>query len=1259
MNLTINTQIASLRPPEAPKFPFSSPITEEVESPTCSSEESSLENANTSASQAPRVGAPAKHMASVQSNSQDEFERALYADLSQARQEARRSIGGKPGRAKSRRSGIMKRRERPTNLHVVTNFSRNEYRKKNDAAAPAFVDLNDLKLLAKAREKERSAEKIKRALRKKAGHGYQELIDEPVDQSKPQNSVEHAASAPPPLQHTPSEKYELSPSDRPIVIGLTVPYDETSQRKEMMDSATSRELGSAHTQPTPVTPSIVITPAREDGPWAFDSPELERRPSRAASSVYSQPTPHVGSKDPDQDIPPVPAIPAFHSFAKSDGAEQVFSKQETPPTRQQRSFSTSTVFEEDETPKSAARGRSFSNESKRRIIPRLSVNTETNRHQSQGWWTYLLSPLLKRSSTVASRKTPISTERPAVPPLSTTSPASKESCDEWWEEKEISHFSPDTPESTVNRQNEVAPWPDLGQRAVVDPGTQNSTYWNVFETPNVVVPNYELHGAAAEYYQACAHDLFSKEPYFECINHVCSMTPESRIARSTNLEGTAAESNEKGLAENENGHGEKGLALTTDPDPGSDTGNSNPNNPFFQEAERSVPDAENTESTTAERQPEARSVVEQPAASSAGEESSRPAATAPESTTAHANEAENSNQAVEESNPPATMPAQQERRVSTPAPPPYSAQPDRPVPRYRAILPPDYAAQPQPLSPGPESPAMQQAMASRGSIPMSEMQRSQEPSRARIFIHHSLDLPPRPAPVPIMRADITHPVTARDEIENRRRRREKEDAIGRKIGGLWRGRGPFSNKGCFGRPGREGRIRRRWYAAISILCLAIIVIAIALATTLTRKGDATPVQSQWLNLTGYPPMPTGILTIAGPEAQVENNGCIQPSTLWSCALPKEQQSANSPYAANQPNFRIQIRFRNGTYPNSTTIASSKRSAGEFINRRVLQPRDPFTDSLFDPSPSPPSLADQTFLGNTTDKNAVPFAGEETPFFITVLSPEEVPSYRLVKRDSNNNNNETDFPNVTSIIPEPSLASDGTAAAATLYPLPVSQPVRLYNRGLPTEHYGFYTYFDRSIFLKSTAPLNDSGTDDVTADQNGGSPKDEAQVRCTWAQTRFLVQIWTQPSNVSGMTLLSNGNNNNAGSATPTSSALLPTATATGNATNSSANDFLRPGSFPYPTTIKLDRHGGDASKKMVYCYGMDGNEHIIPSEKKLQLENRGFGGELVNPAPGIFDDLGSSNNNSSQEEEEEEGGIDGGTGGCACEWRNWVNVVSA
>lgn len=602
---------------------------------------------------------------------------------------------------------------------------------------------------------------------------------------------------------------------------------------------------------------------------------------------------------------------------------------------------------------------------------------------------------------------------------------------------------------------------------------------------------------------------------------------------------------------------------------------------------------------------------------------------------------------------------------------------------------------------------------------MASMPEPQAAQRVEVAIQHHFEFPLRPAPVPVTEDSMAPTSTRREEVENQRQRYEKEEAIAQKVGGLWRGRGCFSNKGCFGRPGREGRIRRRWYIAISSLCLAILIIAIVLATTLTHKGQDTPVQSQWLNLTGYPPMPTGIMTIAGPDVQAQVNGCIQPTTMWSCALPKEQQADNSPFAASQPNFRIQVSFLNGSYPNSTTVASNtakrrkrwsesdrNRKYGEYISlsSHALRTRD---TGNFDPSPAPPSLTDQEFLGNTTDGNSIPFQGEDTPFFITLLSPVDSSSSpsSSVKLDKRNN-----FPNVSTLIPAPSLASDGTAAAANLYPLPVAQPVQLYNRGEPTEHYGFYTYFDRSIFLKSTAPLNGSTDDTLTADQNGGSPKDQASVRCTWAQTRFLVQIWTQPSNISGMVLQAKSSATSQASTTTTANSAV--ASPTNPSYSSSADDFISPGSFPYPVTIKLDRHGGDASSKLVYCYGMDGNGYIISSEKKLQIENRGFGGHLVNPAPGIFSSLGGSNSTGDDDSGGNSGssstasstsspsstsssthtstasaasttttnvypypnsdvvsnlsvredsssdnqgqGVDGGTGGCGCEWVNWA-----
>ena len=94
--------------------------------------------------------------------------------------------------------------------------------------------------------------------------------------------------------------------------------------------------------------------------------------------------------------------------------------------------------------------------------------------------------------------------------------------------------------------------------------------------------------------------------------------------------------------------------------------------------------------------------------------------------------------------------------------------------------------------------------------------------------------------------------------------------------------------------------------------------------------------------------------------------------------------------------------------------------------------------------------------------------------------------------------------------------------------------------------------------------------------NGGALESAASARCTWAQTRFLVQIWTNMG-TSAALLSSN-------SSTSTASASSSSSNSTDS--NASANDYTQPGSFPYPVTVTLDRHGGDPTLKMIYCYGV-------------------------------------------------------------------------
>ncbi|KAI9926488.1 hypothetical protein MW887_004253 [Aspergillus wentii] len=1183
-----------LRIPTVPNFPLSSPITEEVDSPTSSPEDREMARerpyeylAAKSSSQNPFI-----HEADYNTN---RSQHGSWIDIDSSHTAHQAEFIGDGSSFNN--NGIMKQNpDKPVGLNLVTDFTLASPPKRNDTPAGPFVDLDDLKQLSRAREQERSAQKLKGILKKGTAQGFHRLPEEAAEQEKGGSSYLDLGKK---GSSSKKGKDELSPSDRPIMIGYSGPFDETDPRKDK-----PRELDSACSQLTPLTPSIVVTPAKGDSFWGGRLSPEQHRP-RVASSVYSQPTPCLMNGE----VPPVPAIPAFHSTVKNGEGDLDLLQRQSVVSRKQRPFSTGTLFEDDSPPGApGSRFRSYSNENLKRSLDRLSINTDTNRHQSQGWWNYLLTPMMNRSSTWSRKTTPTSPEIPPLPTLITTSP---ESSVNWWDtDKEVSCFSPDTPETSVAGRGEVPSWNGAGTNPFAGLKRGNNEEENSTRTgegqrgmeSSLFSSGSPIQGHAAEYYQACAHELFSGTPYFECCNHVCSITPKGQAAAPIPQESAQPT------------QGDRGLAIFAA-------------SPHLEEKPASSP-ADKGISSPTPTSPNTQSVAIKKAADAifnAVREMNAP------------KEKEGSG-TLPKGGPPTPI-AKDSPKPPQPVPEIYSEK-QAPESYNQPVVPspnPDAQKQPPaPASPGPISPAYQQATerSGPGFIPLAPMPMA-PPVPAFVVRdnnHHSM-ASSRMDLLPMTRVDMSHPVTERDRIESRRRRLEKEDKAFKKSENMWRGRCLFSNKkGCFGkstREGKEGRTKRRWYCVIATFFLIIIIIAIILAIKLTRNGDDTPGQSRWLNLTGYPPMPTGVATVAGPEAQVQNSGCIKPSTLWSCALPKEDQSANKPYNANNPNFRVNIQFQNGTYDHSTTIASR---SNHLLGSRA---------GGFEPSPSAPSIKDQTFLGNTTDKNSVPFAGEETPFFISMLSTVSSSASRLARRSDDL------FPNLRSLIPDPDLASDGTAAAATLYPLLSYQPIRLYNRGKDDEHYGFYTYFDRSIFLETNGPLNGNGTDTFPNDANGGSTKEDAKVRCTWAQTRFLVQIWTR----STKTLLTPSS-----SPTPTATTIATQATQTSKSTTSSyANDFTRPGSFPYPVTITLDRHGGTARKKMVYCYGMEENQHVNSTAVKLQVEQRGFDGTYIDPAPGIFSGSDSSSSSSNSTDSTSDG-IDGGTGGCSCQWTNWIST---
>lgn len=411
---------------------------------------------------------------------------------------------------------------------------------------------------------------------------------------------------------------------------------------------------------------------------------------------------------------------------------------------------------------------------------------------------------------------------------------------------------------------------------------------------------------------------------------------------------------------------------------------------------------------------------------------------------------------------------------------------------------------------------------------------------------------------------------------------------------------------------------RRFFWMLATFIAILIVSSVVLLVMLIPQGHSDmAVQANWMNLTAYPPMPTGIMTVIQPRTKTVIDGCVTPPDLWTCASPADQSVSGQ---ESQPDFRFEVRFRAGIVP-SKNITITKRSGGAARATDFVR-RDEWSNALFVPTPHVPSMEDQTFLGRTTDNVTT---GESTPFYLSILDPSNLGRTVSVEK-----RHKAAYPyptpsNTTSkvssaaahSIPPPSLEPDGRPARAEMYPMAEAQPLRLFNRGLADEYYGMYLYFDRSLYTKFG---------DQTATRSVAVPLDNATAVCTWSQTRMRVQIWTRRNPVSPI------------DATSTDADV--------SAINSTANDMKGPGSFPYAVTITLDRHGGDASKKGVHCYGIDQAHHVIESTKTWIEENRSFGGQLVHPAavPGTNITVNT------RRAPEGFGGIDGGSGGCACAW---------
>lgn len=1062
----------------------------------------------------------------------------------------------------------------------------------------------------------------------------------------------------------------LSPEDRPIMIGISVdegPMDgrQISPQTEVLESPP--ELPRIQTDvvsPSSTAKSTTpMTPSQLRSVWSPDTPAssstLDVETGRGTSSVYSQTTPSSATVSGQKAVPPVPKVPESHKMMSGTHAPMSVSSDDAD------TGTPCTLFEEDETPKTAKgrkRGRSFANKNpKQSIVSDTITEWWDEESEAQSPATAVASPRRNAPGTQAPLNTPvvypshahqvnITNNSVVAPTLVSISRA------------ETEHSGEPTPtliaETSISQPAQEHSQKPAGTQGLFPEKSRSRSRTRAARAQSAVSDVTEICDDQSEptdqTTMAAGVGSFSRSRRDHVgIVILPSNSPASSARPQRDLAlGTAAiqDAHVEESAQSEQ------LASSAQLRRNADTGDNPPSGSMPQASaapESQFPPRSGTlapvqRASSTRSPPPTRTESPARAASPAHSRSPRQTPSPALSQSQGRNESPSRCGTPQLALGAATMsssdrgnPRRAETRTDSAAiiaggngtmresPPPYSP-PRRnlQVPlRFGPIFPLDHPMHGWfPPSPGPVSPAMARTMTSQGAVNMTAIPLTPGPAdpiqegvgRGFVPAEHYGAVESRQDRV------------ERKRLEEERKQQEKERKREEGGGGglvkmLWRLRNLYprnQSTAAAVAPAPTAQKKPIW-PWVTAGVVTLIILAGVLAGVLTKNGDSKVDDDNdpFVNFPGFPPMPTGVLTVVGPDNSRAEDRCTEPSTLWSCELPPELHDSVAPYKPNQPTVVMQIQFDNTSraswdVPNGDPPPSAPKSDGSdedsdarlrrssTLGRRLSKR---LAQGIY-PDPKPPSFEEMFFLGDTTDGIvSEDKAGEPTPFYISLLrsADDSVGPNRIDKRS-----NTISPRQFSKKLPDPEVDEDGTGAPARLLPEARQQPVRLYDRGLPTEHYGFYTYFKRTIYLHSVA-AND--TDGVARDTDGGAEKEDANFIVTWSETRFLVKLWTKSDSKE---LLSRGREDGI----------------------EESKEMTRPGTMPYPVTMQLDTHGGKASSKFVWAWEVEDGK-INADNGKFLSNNIGQGGELFNPRSDGDDSFG---------------GVDGGTGGCRCEWVNFV-----
>ena len=382
-------------------------------------------------------------------------------------------------------------------------------------------------------------------------------------------------------------------------------------------------------------------------------------------------------------------------------------------------------------------------------------------------------------------------------------------------------------------------------------------------------------------------------------------------------------------------------------------------------------------------------------------------------------------------------------------------------------------------------------------------------------------------------------------------------------------------------------------AIFLIIITPVIIIKIVIQKNYQPKTSGQGRQQvQMLELPGFPPIPTGVSLVQPATAPKELRTCVSPPELWSCDLP--------PPATNSiPEFRFEIRYR---------PADRQRDGPESIWAPVPAPV---------PSPKDYEETSVKDSSNTTS------AGIATEFVISMFYSDNAPnqtesqsSNSVIKRSQSAEiEGNRAVVRKKDILRRQSISDPAQNPPSPLPKILRNQPLRLMDKGLPSEHYAAHMYFQKSIYLDS---INMSSTPPSHNNEVPGA-SDSAKYACIWSFTRFKMQIFTRKS----QDLILVDREKNRFQIDPEF--------------GSSMINTKEP-IMPYHVTISEDRIGGseNADGKTIACYEILDNENGEGKKlgRRYSWPERKDRGSLAPNPKGKW------------------------KAGCSCEWTNWKNKTN-